>query len=48
VYVIDDNGVPKRDIRIENNEKILDIKKGANQDNIENVNYMPNLKYNTE
>ena len=48
VYVIDDDGVPKRDIRIENNEKILDVKKGINVDNIENINYMPNSKYNLE
>jgi hypothetical protein len=29
VYVIDEHGIPKRDIRVENNEKILDLKKGA-------------------
>jgi len=48
VYVIGDDGVPKRDTRVENNEKILDLKKGAHIDNIENVNYMPNPKYNNE
>lgn len=48
VYVIGDDGIPKRDTRVENNEKILDYKKGANIDNIENVNYMPNPKYNAD
>jgi hypothetical protein len=48
VYVINGNGVPKRDIRIEKNEKIIDIKKGEIADNIENINYMPNSKYNLE
>lgn len=28
VYVINDSGVPKRDTRIEKNEKIIDVKKG--------------------
>ena len=48
VYVMDKHGHPKRDTRIEINEKILDIKKGLDCDNIENVNYMPNSKYNIE
>ena len=48
VYVIGDDGVPKRDTRIEKNEKILDLKKGSNIDNIENISYMPNPKYNVE
>jgi hypothetical protein len=46
LYVVDKDGVPGRDRRIEKIEKFLDEKEGKDVDHLEDLNYMPNKKYN--
>lgn len=48
LYVINQNGKPKRDQKAENIQKTLDIKDGLDQDHNENLSYMPNTKYNAK
>lgn len=48
VYVLDKKGQPRRDLKIEETEKILSKKNDLGYDQLEDIAYMPNERYGVE